>query len=91
MQYQRQAGRFKTAPGQFGAAGTGGGRQLVAHHMREINAAALQYVAFLQHATGTASAFRSLPGVVHEIFAIDQFQGFNDAVLQALQIVGNSV
>ena len=83
MQDQRDAHRFPGTAGQLRPDGGCRGRQRAAGDVREIDAAALEEIAFLDQARGAAAAFRANPAVGAEGLAIEGFQFSNDAGLQA--------
>jgi hypothetical protein len=51
----------------------------------EIDAAALQHVAFLDHATGAAAAFGAIPGIATKLLAVHLFHPLDDEFLQFQQ------
>ena len=91
MEHQRYAHRFPGTAGGFRMGGAGRRRQLAAHHVRKADAGAFEHIAFFQHAGRAAAAFRTLPAIVQEMFAIDHLDGFDDAVLQVLQVFENGL
>jgi len=82
MQHQRHAERFPLAAGEFGPMRGGGWRQAVAGDVREVHAAALEEVAFFDDAGGAPA-----PGVAPERLAVEAFEGSDDALLQAGEVV----
>jgi len=54
--------------------------------MGKIHAAALEHIAFFDHARDTAAAFLPLPGIGDEGLAIDFFKRGHDAGMQVQQV-----
>src|SRR5690606_11215384 len=54
----------------------------VAHHMRKIDPAALEEVAFFDDARESATATRAIPAVAAEGLAVEGFEALDDSLLQ---------
>ena len=87
MNHQGYPHGLETAAGQFRARRAGGGGQVGAPHMGEIDPGALKHRALGQHPAATAAAFRPLPLVGDEVgAAVFLRQGSTDAVLKLEQV-----
>ena len=87
MDHQRHAHGLEARAGQFRPLRRGGGRQLAAHHVREIHAGLLEHLAFAQHATLAAAALGALPRVAPEGGAtVDALECGSDRVLERLEV-----
>ena len=75
-----------TVAGQLRAHGGGGSRQRLTGDVREIDAAALEEVTFLDQPRGAATTFRAYPAVGAEALAVEGFELGNDAGLQRRKI-----
>ena len=89
VKHQRDPHGFPRSASCFRVGDTGCRRQFVAEYVRKTNASALKHVAAFQQARVATTAFRPLPAVLQEGFTVDQFYGFDDACLQALQVIVN--
>lgn len=85
MQHQRHAHRFPGASRQFRPRSHRRRWQAFALHVREIAAAALEHIAFLDQARDAAATFGAFPGVDQEGLAIHVLQRLHDARLQVEQ------
>src|SRR5881628_3606680 len=63
MQDERHTHRFPRPASEVGARGGGGGRELLALHMREVDAAALEEIALFDDSRYSSAALRALPCV----------------------------
>ncbi len=87
MNHERHARRDPLRVRQLGALRRGAGRQLRAHHVREIDAGLLEHGAVAQHAALAAAAFGALPRVAAKArCAVRLLERGTDAVLQSAQI-----
>ena len=86
MEHERHAQRLPRAAGELGARGRRGRRQRRAAHVGEVDAAALEHRAVLDHARDAAAALGPLPGVAAERAAVDRLEARDDRVLQAGQV-----
>ena len=88
MQHQRDAHRLpaRGRPARAGAAVAEAG-SVSAGDVREIDAAALEEVAFLDQPRNAAAAFRALPGVAAEGLAVEGLERGDDAALQAGEVI----
>src|SRR3954468_19830808 len=86
MQDERHAHRFPGPAGEMRARSRGGGRQLLALHMRQVDAAALEEIALFDDSRYSSAALRTLPCVRLERTAVERFECRHDPVLQVSQI-----
>jgi hypothetical protein len=87
MEHERDADRLPRAIRKLGARRRSRGRQLPAGDVGEVDAAALEDVAILEHARDTATPFRAAPFVAAEGLTVERFQLTDDARLQTFEIV----
>ena len=89
MQDQRDAHRFPRPAGEMWARGGGRRRQLLALHVRKVDAGALEEVSFFEDSGCSPAALRSLPGVRSERLAVESLQSVDDAHLKVREVFEN--
>ena len=86
MEHQRQAHRFERRAGNFRTLIRRRRRHLLAEHMRDGYAGALEHRAVAQDAALAAAALGSNPSVALKFHRIDFLDRRGDAVLQLMQV-----
>src|SRR5437773_8539079 len=86
MEHQRHPQHFEGAPGKLWPSRARRRRQLVTVDVREIDAAAFEYIALLDHTGDSAAAFGPLPDDAHEGLAVDRSQPLDNPRLQVGEV-----
>ncbi|MCY1180401.1 hypothetical protein D9M73_208410 [compost metagenome] len=87
VDHQRHAQGLEATARQFGAVGTGRGRQAGAEYVGEVDPAFLDHLAVADHPRAAPATGFAHPGVLDEAgAAVFGFEGRADAVLQVEQV-----
>ena len=86
MKHQRQTHGLERRAGDLRTRVRRGRRHLLAEHVRERHAGALEHRTVAQDAALAAAAFRPRPGIAPKFRGVDRFHGRGDAVMQVVQV-----